>query len=209
MRIVCVSDTHCALDKVEIPEGDVLIHSGDLTYRGTIQEIKKEFTILEEKVSTFKEVLFVAGNHDWLFEKAPDLAQELCKEHGITYLQDTSVTIDGLNFYGSPWQPWFHSWAFNLQRGKELKDKWDAIPNNTDVLITHSPPFGLGDYCDNGHVGCQDLLRRVIEVKPKLHVYGHIHGGYSVREAFGTKFVNASLNDDNYIIRNKPIVVDL
>ena len=96
-----------------------------------------------------------------------------------TYLQDSSTEIYGLKIYGTPWQPKFCGWAFNLERGQELCEKWDKIPEDTDVLITHTPPVGYGDLCSTGiRAGCVDLLMSVQQrVKPKYHIYGHIHEG--------------------------------
>ena len=83
------------------------------------------------------------------------------------------------HFQGTPWQPEFGGWAFNLKRGEECVKKWNLIPEDTDVLITHGPPLGFGDLCSTGiRAGCVDLLQSVQNrVKPKYHVYGHIHEG--------------------------------
>lgn len=210
MRIVCLSDTHNAINDVTIPDGDVLVHAGDLTSMGTVQEIKRELARLEEKVSRFREVYIIAGNHDWLFQSNPTLAREIVTEFGFTYLQDSGVTLDGVNFWGSPWQPRFFDWAFNQNRGADIKRFWDLIPDNTDVLITHGPPYGIGDPDSKKFpVGCKDLLEAIRRVKPKLHICGHLHEGYGVREVFDTKFINASIMDDYYNSVNEPIVVDI
>ena len=127
------------------------------------------------------------------------------------YLEDNSTSIFGLKFYGTPWQPEFHNWAFNLKRGRSLLDKWDLIPDDTDILITHTPPVGYGDLCAIGvRAGCVDLLNTVQKrVRPKYHVYGHIHEGYGVRSDGKTVFVNASTCDLTYFPVNKPIVFDV
>ncbi len=129
---------------------------------------------------------------------------------GCGYLRDGAVTIEGVAFYGSPWQPAFLGWAFNLDRGEALAAKWRAIPDDTDVLITHGPPAGIGDLCSNGdHAGCSDLLARVREVKPRYHLFGHIHEGYGVYPEGETTFVNASICTASYQPTQAPIVVDL
>lgn len=229
MKLVCISDTHCALHEVKVPEGDVLVHAGDGTFRGTLQEVAtwaKDLAALPHKHK-----IVIAGNHDWLFEKEPEIARNLMRENGITYLEDSGVEIEGVKFWGSPWQPEFCNWAFNLSRmGTELHDKWALIPEGTDVLITHGPPLDIldavprfqprrnpldpyGAYLDEKvgeeHVGCYDLKERVLKLKPKLHVFGHIHCAYGEMEFNGTRFVNAAVMDDMCYPINKPIVVEL
>jgi hypothetical protein len=112
----------------------------------------------------------------------------IVREFGIVYLQDEGVTIDGVAFYGSPWQPWFYDWAFNLPRdGWELRKRWEAIPTETDVLVTHGPPHMVLDKAAgrhskdvaSDHGGCKILRTEILtRIKPKLHVFGHIHEGY-------------------------------
>jgi hypothetical protein len=126
------------------------------------------------------------------------------------YLQDSGVDIDGIKFWGSPWQPEFYNWAFNLPRGPELARVWAQIPNDTDVLITHGPPYGVLDEIYHGkRVGCQDLSDALERVKPKVHVFGHIHEGYGVLEQNGTTYVNASLCNQYYQLVHSPIVIDV
>ncbi len=103
------------------------------------------------------------------------------------------MTIDGVRFYGSPWQPWFYDWAFNLERGPEIRAKWDLIPEGIDVLITHGPPYGIGDLiARSDNAGCQDLLEVVEKIKPKVHVFGHIHEDYGITSNGVTTYINAS-----------------
>jgi Icc-related predicted phosphoesterase len=159
-------------------------------------------------MTDFKHKIFIAGNHDFGFEFHTDIAEEF-KEKGIIYLFDSEVVIDGVKFYGSPWQPEFHNWAFNLPRGEKLAEKWSKIPTNTDILITHGPVYGILDYAPiGGHVGCEELYKKVFEVKPKIHVCGHIHDSYGQKSIDGVEFLNASVLDDTYQHAHKPIVVD-
>jgi Icc-related predicted phosphoesterase len=117
--------------------------------------------------------------------------------------------IDGVKFYGSPWQPEFYDWAFNLPRGEKLAEKWAKIPGNTDILITHGPAHGMLDWTPSGQrVGCEDLFHRIMEVQPKIHVCGHIHCAYGQKNFNGVEFLNASVLDERYDYANKPIVVD-
>ncbi len=213
LKIVCISDTHNCNGQISVPDGDFLIHSGDATTTGTVDEIvlfNNWFVSLPHKYK-----IFVAGNHDWLFETNNRFARNLF-DKSIIYLQDSSVEIEGLKIYGSPFQPRFFDWAFNLMRGAELAEKWKLIPDDIDILITHGPPNGIldevprRDFIENA--GCEELRKRVEQLRLKnlkLHVFGHIHCGYGTTEKFGVKFVNASTCDESYEPTNPPIVVEV
>jgi len=209
-RIVCLSDTHNCHEQIAVPDGDILIHAGDATIRGTIDEIVFFNEWFADLPHPHK--IFVAGNHDWLFETSNRLARTLL-DSSIHYLQDSSIEIENLKFYGSPWQPRFFDWAFNLMRGAELAEKWEFIPNDTDVLITHGPPFGILDEVPQKYsvenTGCEELRKCVEKKRLKLHVFGHIHCGYGSAKNFGVNFVNASNCDESYEPINPPIVIDL
>jgi len=206
MRIAVVSPPHLAHGAVTIPEADVLVHAGDFCGRGTLVELEAFAAFFRALPHRHK--ILIAGNHDWPLEREREQAEALLE--GCGYLRDGAVTIDGVAFYGSPWQPAFLGWAFNLDRGEPLAAKWRAIPDDTDVLITHGPPAGIGDLCSNGdHAGCSDLLARVREVKPRYHLFGHIHEGYGVYPEGETTFVNASICTASYQPTQAPIVVEL
>ena len=211
MKVVAISDTHCRLRKVEIPEGDILLHSGDLTFRGDVAEISQELRELERIAKKFKHGVYACpGNHDWLIERNPTLMEQMYKDAGVTLLHDKSAIVEGMVVYGSGWTPWFCDWALNVPRGQEIADKWAYIPDKVDILITHGPPAGILDITPHGEsVGCEDLWKRVVKVKPQLHVFGHIHGGYGVKHFEGITFVNASTCDEMYKPINKPIVIEL
>ncbi len=213
MKFVCVSDTHNWLDRIRLPAGDAIIHAGDLTGRGSLEEIErgiKEFAQLN-----YQYRILIAGNHDFGFEREPGAAREILARYNqeIIYLQDQAVNIEGIKIYGTPWQPWFHNWAFNLERGVEIKKKWDLIPDDTDILITHGPPYGFCDLTDRGiHAGCEELLMAVRErVRPKYHVFGHIHEGYGTEKdpEYDITYVNASICTLRYAPSNLPIVIEL
>ena len=212
-KITFISDTHNKHKHLTskgmgniLGSGDYLIHAGDCTSLGSKNEITQ---FLEWFSNTdFKHKIFIAGNHDFGFEQQTDIAQEY-KDMGVIYLFDNEVTIDGIKFYGSPWQPEFHNWAFNLSRGEELAEKWEQIPNDVDVLITHGPAYGILDYAPiGGHVGCEELYRKIVEVKPKIHVCGHIHDGYGQKTMGGIEFLNASVLNERYEHAHKPIVIE-
>ncbi len=183
----------------------MLVHAGDLCQRGTLAELASAAAALAELPPRTK--LVVAGNHDVCLQKEPIEARAILRDHGLVYLEDEAVTIGGLRFFGSPWQPIFRVWAFGARRGAELAAKWAAIPEDTDVLVTHGPPWGFGDRVPLGrvgarrfggspdrevHAGCGDLRRRIEEVKPMLHLFGHIHQDPGTWTHDGTVLVNAT-----------------
>jgi len=214
MKIVFISDTHNKHNDLTskgmgniLGSGDSLVHAGDCTSMGKTHEIKNFLDWFSNTDFTHK--VFIAGNHDFGFEEQSDIAPEY-KEKGVYYLCDSSVVIEGLKFYGSPWQPEFYDWAFNLPRnGIELEQKWNQIPMDTDVLITHGPPFGIMDVTPSGQrVGCELLYWSTFKVKPKIHVWGHIHHSYGQKNIDGIEFLNAATCNERYEPFNKPIVVD-
>lgn len=215
MRVVCISDTHryhekpWEAEKIKIPDGDILIHAGDSTYEGRIAETTNFLAWFVSHPHPNK--VMIAGNHDWLFEKSNALARSMIPRE-ITYLQDEMKEVAGLKIYGSPWTPYFLGWAFNLERGHRIREKWNKIPRGIDILVTHGPPMGILDLTYDGeHVGCKDLLDIVMRVRPKLHVFGHIHmcGGQSVKVGNPPiTFVNAAVLGEDYKPASQPIVVD-
>lgn len=207
MKIVFLSDTHNRLGNIRVPDGDMLIHCGDFCGSGTLEEVARFNEQMNELSHQYK--IVVAGNHDWPFETNNDLARSLLT--GMIYLQDELVEIEGLRIYGSPWQPQFRDWAFNLpRRSDQLKSKWDRIPENIDILITHGPPHGILDCAPFfRRVGCELLRERVMKLKPRIHCFGHIHLSYGMEKHEGTIFINAANLDELYRPVNKPIVIEL
>ncbi len=206
MKIVIISDTHGQHEELDIPDGDVLIHAGDFTEHGTVVEAAEFDRFLATLPHRHK--LVIAGNHDFAFEQQAEKA-EAAMTH-CTYLRDQSVVIDGIHFYGSPWQPWFLGWAFNLERGEEIRQKWLKIPSNTDVLITHGPPFGQQDTILAGqHVGCEELIKIVETIQPRLHIFGHIHESYGTSHSGSTQFINACSCTVHNEPGNSPVVIDM
>lgn len=218
MKVVAISDTHCLHDRLTLPEGDVLVHAGDFCNYGDIPEVARFHLFLSRVSPNYKEVIVIAGNHDRIFESQSSLAESLLRQNldNVHYLRDSSVTIDGIKFYGSPWQPAFNNWAFNLERGEEIASKWALIPEDTDVLITHGPPYGILDdvaFPNDGkpNLGCVDLVEAVKRISPTFHVFGHIHidlnfHSTQVEERDGTTFINASICNDNYLPKNPPVI---
>jgi Icc-related predicted phosphoesterase len=188
MRIVCVSDTHGYHSLTEVPPGDVLVHSGDVCRYGGLEDVEDFNRWLGTLPHPHKVV--ICGNHDWCFQEKPDEAR--ARLTNAIYLQDSACEIGGLTFYGSPWTPLFCDWAFMLSDA-ELAAKWALIPSRVDVLITHGPPHGILDVTNrNERAGSLALLHRVHELKPRLHVFGHIHEAAGRFDHDGTIFLNAS-----------------
>lgn len=207
MIITFISDTHSKHSELKLVSGDILIHCGDFTKKGSSDDIESFLNWFASQDYTYK--VFVAGNHDFGFENEKRTKSEnLAASLGLIYLNDSEVNIEGLKIWGSPVQPEFFNWAFNRSRGNEIKKHWDLIPSDTDILITHGPPFGILDLCAHGErVGCEELLKKVFEVKPKVHAFGHIHEDYGILEKDHVKFINASNLDEKYQCRNKPITI--
>lgn len=230
MKLICISDTHTLHTQfTNFPSGDVIIHSGDIGSRGYRFEAI-EFIEWYGRLP-IKEKILIAGNHDFCFENEHNAElRQTCIDNGIHYLEDSGVTIDGVKFWGSPVTPRFFDWAFNRERSEKeyqhrkdvygnaklIKDHWDLIPLDTNVLITHGPPLDVLDLVERkgsinlgANVGCEELANKIKELKDlKLHVFGHIHSGYGQLKKDGVLYVNASSCDERYKIVNKPMEID-
>lgn len=209
MKICIISDTHNKHKRLgRLPDADMIIHCGDFTSMGHSHEIvdfMKWYSMLP-----YKYKLIIAGNHDWLFERSRLLALEKVPEN-VIYLEDSGIEIEGLNFYGIPVQPPYNNWAFNRPEEK-LIEHWKAIPDNTDVLITHGPPNSIFDFSvyDKIHTGSPSLYFEVVDrIKPKLHCFGHIHSGYGIKVIENTTFINASNLDERYMCVNDPVLFEI
>jgi Icc-related predicted phosphoesterase len=199
--IVAISDQHGVLP--EIPACDLLLIAGDIcpvtNHDVDFQEgwLRAEFRIWLERVPARK-IVFIAGNHDFIFEQHQDF---LPADYPGTYLQDSGIEWEGLHIWGTPWQPWFFDWAFNL-REPELEKKWELIPDGTDILIVHGPPRDYGDGVPERvgirHTGSPSLLERIRQIQPKLVVFGHIHEGRGEWRIGDTVLTNATILDERY-----------
>ena len=210
-KITFISDTHTKHKHLtnDLPGGDILIHCGDISSRGYMTEIKN-FLEWFDSIKGYEHKIFIAGNHDFGFQDNPKECAKLLQDYPtVTYLEDSSVIVDGIKIYGSPWQPWFHNWAFNVNRGWDIAQKWEKIPQDTDILITHGPLLGILDITNiSERVGCEDLYKKVMEIKPKVHAFGHIHSSYGMKEMDGMTFINASNLGEDYLYQNDPITLD-
>lgn len=214
MKIVAISDIHGNLD-FTVPEGDVLVIAGDICPAYNHQVLFQSRWLDTEFREWLEEqpvemTIATLGNHDFIGEKRPDL---IPKDLQWKLLIDEKFIYRDVVFYGTPWQKRFMDWAYNLDED-ELAEKWALIPNNIDVLITHSPPYGYGDMALDGGfylkpVGSPSLLEKIKEIQPRLHLFGHIHSQYNVYQIDKTISANCSLLDDRYKMVNKPMVFEI
>jgi Icc-related predicted phosphoesterase len=223
MKIVCISDTHGQHKRMRhpLPEGDILIHAGDATNVGS-QDNVREFVHWFQNLKGYDTKIFIAGNHDWAFERKPAwlghlINDENLSQSDVVYLEDSELVIEDpefsrpIKFWGTPWQPPFMNWAFNVPRD-QLYKYWELIPHDTDVLITHGPPQEIRDFAQYTKTfeGCSSLRYYIEEkIKPALHIFGHLHESYGAMVNKDTLHVNASTATLRYEMINKPIVVDL
>lgn len=245
MKICHISDTHGMklCENTTIPECDVLIHSGDYSpWKGNLNDLTKFLIWFESQPAKVK--IFTAGNHDLVLDKkwakkredsinriiSTQLYQDaklLIESYKVKYLENKEYVYEGVKFWGSPYSPTFGSdWAFNADRGSDIKTIWGLIPDDVNVLITHTPCFGILDevptsrrsaWHKDGHVGCEDLRDIIIKklTNLKLHCFGHIHDNYGIvikNIAKNKKiiFSNGARMSDNYEdITNKPYIIEI
>ena len=212
MRLVCISDTHGDHNQVVLPAGDVLVHTGDITAHGTQADLDDFLSWFAAQPHRHR--LFVAGNHDTFLEMSPEDARRRAEAAGVVWLNDSGIVIDGIAFWGSPITLRFLDWNFMRDAGEDIDRHWRLIPDDTDVLLTHGPPHGILDAVkrENGtseKTGCPSLLTRVLDIKPRLHLFGHIHEERGDVTQDGIRFLNVSTMDRFYRIAHEPVVVDL
>jgi Icc-related predicted phosphoesterase len=244
MKITFLSDTHTYHNEVVVEPCDIFCFTGDATNIGEVKDFVDFFEWLRKIPA--KRIVWIAGNHDKALDKHLMLntlvdpitkllrqqqyndVQSLLKalpKH-IHYLNNSGVTINGINFWGSPVSPIFGvDWAFNKIRGDNINSIWAKIPKNTNILLTHTPPFGILDYVPNrqktytnepNNVGCKDLLNRIKYFLPKLKIctFGHIHSNYGIKKELVSNtrhvtFINGCMLDNRYnFITKQPITVD-
>jgi len=210
ISIVVISDTHNKHKLLKnLPEADIIIHCGDMTSMGYEHEIIN-FMKWYSNLNQYNHKIIIAGNHDWLFETEGLYARSLVPEN-VIYLEDSGIDISGLYFYGSPVSEPFNNWAFNRPKEK-LAQHWKAIPDNTDVLITHSPAYLVMDYVphDWKHHGSPSLYKEIVErIKPLIHITGHIHEGRGTKMIQNILFVNATNLNEDYLCIYKPILIEI
>lgn len=212
MKVVAISDLHGHLP--DIPACDLLLIAGDITpirdhsWSFQAEWLEREFRAWLARQPARK-IVGIAGNHDFIFEQMPDLVPA---DLPWTYLQDSGTTWEGLNLWGTPWQPVFFDWAFNGSPDR-LKKQWALIPKNTDILVVHGPPQGYGDGIPEAdgirRCGCPHLLKRIQEVQPRLVVFGHIHEGRGQWQLGPTTLANVTIMDAAYRATYLPWLLNL
>lgn len=216
-KIVAISDTHChSLPSIlEGVSGDLLLIAGDWSYQATWVEIGMFKADLKAIRDQFTDIVVISGNHEVGIEENPHLEQEIAKDCNVIYLNNSEATVQGLRIYGSPDTPWFGGWAFNFNRGEELKRRWENIPEGLDILLLHGPAYGVCDLIPwtEERVGCKDLLNKLqsLENPPKIVISGHIHSAYTngkgIRRTIGESiltFYNVSICNEQYNASNQP-----
>lgn len=210
MKLVIISDTHDKLIK-ELPDGDVLIHCGDYSLYGEYEETKKFFDWFNSQPHKHK--IIIPGNHEVAIcsikrkyavehEEYDKIMKLINSYKDINFLIDKEVVIDGVKFYGSPWcggdYVVMYRWGFYVQFEEMRKALFDKIPDDTDVLITHTPPYDILDKYDGKVLGCTALLERVNEFKPLVHCFGHIHSGNGFKHIDGVNYFNCANLGEGY-----------
>jgi Icc-related predicted phosphoesterase len=231
MKIVCISDTHAKqIPDEDMPDGDVLVHAGDITNNGKMTQLSAMSAWLRHLAyNKYEHIVCIAGNHDFLLDAFRKENREKELKEGffngrVHYLRDESLWLNfpgrTIKFYGTPWTI-CGDWAFSEENRWHRRAYFSKIPLDTDVLISHGPPYSILDRCVNGahgvgSVGDLELLGATERVRPKLHVFGHIHDGYGIATpGLDTTFVNAAVTrvkpteDDPYPLQNLPIVVEI
>ena len=211
IRICHISDSHLFHMKpngFHPPKADILVHSGDLTFEGSVMEIQDALKWLGSL--PYEAIALCVGNHDTLFEVDPMLARSMVPKK-VVYMQNSGETIKGLKFWGSPWTRRFENWAFQLDTDQQARAMWSLIPRDTDILVTHGPPKDILDltYYTREHVGCPMLSKAIFSRGILLHCFGHIHSEHGIKNIKGTVFSNGVLLDEAYEPTHVPNLFDV
>jgi len=217
VKLVIVSDTHNFHKQVKIPECDILVHMGDFSSMGHHHEVENFLKWFSQQPA--KHLIYIAGNHDLSYEREPDFKHEMVKKYSeLVYLENSGIWIGDQYIWGSPYTPEFHNWAFLYARESEAARLiYSLIPNYTTILVTHGPPKRILDRCIHDNppypqdAGCEVLRRRIAEVKPTYHLFGHIHEGYGMDHCTlaPTICINASTCDLSYEPNNPPVILEI
>lgn len=219
--ITVISDTHGKHKQItaDLPGGELIICAGDISGMGYEHEIR-DFLDWYNQLQRYTTKIFIAGNHDWIFQDNADKVKKILSEYtNVVYLQD-DMHLLGEDYddyehrpkvWGSPWVPEYYNWAFNLPRNSTKM--WEVVSQipPVDILVTHGPAFGSldtteYDRCKN--LGCEMLTERISQIKPKIHVFGHIHSGHGYKFDGTTHFFNAAVLGESYKYQNKPLTFE-
>lgn len=209
MRAIIISDTHGLHHQLHLPPGDLLIHTGDVSNRGTQKEVQDFLAWFSAQPHPHK--IFIAGNHDFYFESATPSQLQAELPSNITYLKENGCQVQGINIWGSPITPIpRRRWAFNRERGDDIQPSWDLIPENLDIFMVHGPAKNILDFTlKKEAVGCQNLYDTLLQKRPRVVIFGHIHEARGVVEQDGMLFINASSIDRYGTKVWPPFVLDL
>jgi len=215
LQIVALSDSHNATKRVEIPDGDILIHAGDFSFQGKSLEIQDFIEWLKDQPHKHK--LWIAGNHEWGIEDYPSNANVIDNETNSTYIHDKVIEIEGLKFLGCNFTPEFNNWAFNLTE-RQSKIYWENAPE-ADVVVCHGTPHTILDsvtpeYKYKRPLGCKHFLSYIERVKPKVAIFGHIHGGFGHEtikwnDDSETECFNVSVMNEQYQLTNPVTIIEI
>ncbi|MDF1696260.1 MAG: metallophosphatase domain-containing protein [Saprospiraceae bacterium] len=207
MKFIFISDTHGQHRKLDLPEGDVIVHSGDFCHYGS-QDNMYDFLEWYDQLNYTSKIL-IGGNHDFFAYEHPEKFKEYLPQ-SITYLCDSGTTINSIKIWGSPYLPDLVRWAFGHNRGIDMKKHWDLIPSDVQLLITHTPPYGYLDQTRSGKsIGCEELTKRMEALHVDVHVFGHVHASYGQVTNNGTRYINASNMSSGGGLVNLPVVVEI
>lgn len=197
MHILHLSDTHgCHHLLWDLPEADVMVHSGDFCMVGTEQEALDFLNWFCDL--PYKHKIFICGNHDDCLYGANINGLD----DNVHYLCNSGIEIEGLKFYGVP--------MFMCDCVTDRQNlNYDKIPIDTDILITHTPAYGILDFDDNINYGSEVLLQAVTNVNPRIHLFGHIHKQHGITTIETTIFSNGAIMNEDYSIHNHPNVIEL
>jgi len=201
MHILHLSDTHGKHHLLKnLPKADIIIHSGDVSWAGTGKEVV-DFVEWFGALN-YKYKIFIAGNHDFCLDGKNAARIQRFLPENCFYLYQSGITIEGLKFWGIPY------FISDELKGnfQEISEK---IPPDTDILITHRPPYGILDFANKISYGCPDLLQAVLKFRPRSHLFGHIHDAYGIQKSEYTTFVNASIMNENYELVNEPVLLEI
>lgn len=222
MKIVAISDSHNRYEQLTIPECDLLISCGDYSMNGHLWEVIRFHKWLNKQPA--KHIISVQGNHEQGVEKDFSLSKNTALEEcpRVHFIDEGYVEIEGIKIWCSAITPFFCNWAWNRRRGEEIKSHWDKIPLDIDILVTHGPPYMIGDMIRHEHfdengvsswieqfVGCVDLSNKIKELTNlRLHFFGHVHPGYGHTHKNGVDYYNCSVVNHKYQIWHPPTVVE-
>ena len=197
MKILHISDTHgCHRRLHDLPQADIVVHSGDFTMNGSEQEALDFMNWFCDL--PYPQKIFICGNHDeCLYGATIDRL-----DGNVHYLCNSGIEIEGLKFYGVP-----------MFMGDCITDRqtrhYANIPDDTDILITHTPPFGILDFDDNINYGSEELLSRISVVRPRLNLFGHIHARHGIKVFNGITFSNGAIMNADYSNLEKPNFIEI